>query len=227
MSVILLSGGTSLRMGSPLPKQYLRLHGKVIAKYSFDLFLNQTNAAELIVVCAPEYQHFFEIKTTPEIPIKFALPGLRRQDSVFNGLQAIDPKIPYVCIHDAARPFLSEQIIERTLDAAIEFGAATTAMPIKFTIKEADEKKIVKRTPDRASLWEIQTPQILRRELLETGFAYAIENQITVTDDVSLAELLSQPVKLIEGDERNIKITTPLDLKIAEALQEHHSYNLA
>ncbi|MCH9627325.1 MAG: 2-C-methyl-D-erythritol 4-phosphate cytidylyltransferase [Chlamydiales bacterium] len=208
-SLVLLAGGTGTRMGASQPKQYLLLEGKPIACHSLEVFLSHPTIAQVIVVCAPQYRVYFA-----PYNVQFAEPGERRQDSLFNGLQLVEN--PWVCVHDAARPFLTKEMIDRLLDAAEQAGAATVALPMKCTIKESDPDGFVTQTLDRSRLWEIQTPQLLKKELLEQGFAYAQTHSTTVTDDVSLAELIGKPVKLVEGSARNIKITTPEDLVLCQ-----------
>jgi len=221
VSVILLAGGTGQRMGSPLPKQFLKLSGKEIARYSFDCFTMIPEVSEIVVVCEEQYRHLFDCEM-PDITLRFALPGKRRQDSVYNGFQAVDGTADLVCVHDSARPFITPQIIRNVLLAAYEHGAAVVGMPAKNTIKEVDDDCMVINTPDRSRLWEIQTPQVLYPQYLRDGFRKALENNLTVTDDVSLAELIQKPVKLVLGDYRNIKITTPEDITIAEKILESH-----
>lgn len=212
LGVILVAGGTGTRMGSSLPKQYLPLAEKPLAQHSLDLFLQLEELKELVVVCAPEYQSSFTGQ------IRFALPGNLRQDSVWNGLQQLNPAIDWVCIHDAARPLITLSLIRKVLQEAKITGAATLAMPLKFTVKKGSEDHLVEETPNRSTLWEIQTPQVLRRDWLEQGFAYARTHNQIVTDDVSLIEPLGFPVKLVKGCYTNLKITTPEDLVLAEYL---------
>lgn len=213
ISVILLAGGSGLRMGEEIPKQYLLLNGKPIARYSFDVFLAVPEITEITVVCDPSYRNVFTTESDKQI--RFALPGTRRQDSVYNGLQSVSLEQKIICVHDAARPFIDAPLVSRVLEAGTQNGAATVGLPLKFTVKEATSDQFVKCTPDRSLLWEIQTPQVIRKDLLEAGFSYAIENNLTVTDDVSLVELINHPVKLIEGSPFNIKITVPADLVMA------------
>jgi len=217
LGVILVAGGTGTRMGSSLPKQYLPLAEKPLAQHSLDLFLQLQELQELIVVCAPEYQFHFSGQT------RFALPGVLRQDSVWNGLQQLDPSIDLVCIHDAARPLITLPLIHKVLQAAKTTGAATLAMPLKFTVKKGSEDQLVEDTPNRSTLWEIQTPQVLRRDWLEEGFTYARTHNQIVTDDVSLIEPLGYPVKLVNGCYTNLKITTPEDLVLAEYLWKNRT----
>lgn len=214
-AAILLAGGLGTRMGALLPKQFLPLRGKPIALYSFELFQKIPLIDELIVVCAPEYRSLF---AHTAVPVKFALPGERRQDSVWNGFEKVSRGIELICVHDSARPLIDQQIVTQVLQEASLHGAAVVAVPLKSTIKESKAGGFVSRTLDRKLLWEIQTPQVARREFLEQGFKIAREENLTVTDDVSLVELLRKDVKLVTGSYANIKITTPDDLHVAEAL---------
>ncbi len=221
VSVILLAGGKGTRIKSTSPKQYLLLKNKLMARHSFEVFLSTPNIKEIIVVCEPAYQHYFA--TDSHVPILFALPGERRQDSVFNGLEKVSADTEWVCIHDSARPLINSEIVNRVIDAACEVGAATTGMPLKFTVKESNAQCLVKKTLDRSLIWEIQTPQVIKIDLLKRGFNCANKNNLTVTDDVSLVELLGLPVKLVEGSDCNIKVTTSQDLVIAEHFMEKFS----
>lgn len=220
VSLILLAGGTGTRMQAEMPKQYLPLgiSQKPIARHSFDLLLTLPEVTQMIVVCDPLYRAQFASET----PVLFALPGQRRQDSVYHGLQFVSDDADLVCIHDSARPLISAPLVRRVLKAAISHGAATAGMPLKFTVKETHrepgKENFVASTPNRNFLWEIQTPQAMRPELLKRGFAEAHTQNLTVTDDVSLAELIGHPVKIVEGSYANLKISTPEDLAIAERL---------
>ncbi len=213
-TVILLAGGIGSRMKSEMPKQFLPVGPKPIARHSYDLFVQHPLVDEIVVVCSEEYRHHFDPTVT------FALPGARRQDSVFNGFSAIKSSPELVCIHDAARPFIDSEMISRAITAAEEHGATTVGMPVKHTLKQHDGQQQVTGTPDRSLFWEIQTPQVIKRELLAKGFEKAQREELTVTDDVSLVEQLDQPVKLVEGSYQNIKITTPNDLLLAELIYE-------
>jgi 2-C-methyl-D-erythritol 4-phosphate cytidylyltransferase len=213
ISVILLAGGKGTRMGSSTPKQFLPLKNRAIALYSLEVLLQLEEVIEIIVVCAPEYRHFFS-----KMPVQFAEPGEQRQDSVYNGLQQVSSSARWVCTHDAARPFITPSLVKALFEAGKKTGASSLATPVKNTLKEINGSQDVARTVDRSSIWEIQTPQFLKKELLEAGFALARSQRVTLTDDVSLAELVGHPVKLIQGSYQNIKITTPEDLSFAEWL---------
>ena len=213
ISAILLAGGKGTRMQMPTPKQFLLLKEKPIALYSFQLLAAMPEIQEIVVVCEPEFRFIFQAEASKTIT--FAAPGERRQDSVYNGLKAIQQAADTVCVHDAARPFITAPLVQRVLLAAQEHGAAAAGMPIKFTLKEHDGNAFVKSTPDRSLYWEIQTPQAIRTPLLIEGFRKADAQRLTFTDDVSLVESLQLPVKLVRGCHSNIKITTPEDLDFA------------
>lgn len=222
-SVIFLAGGRGTRMGSATPKQYLPVHGKPLALYSFEVFVSLTEIQDMIVVCEPEYESLF--RNSPkakDLNVQFARPGKRRQDSVWNGIQLLENN-PLVCIHDSARPLIEPSIVRRVVQTADSWDAAVVGVRVRSTIKICDGAQVVIDTPDRASLWEMQTPQVIRLDLLQEGFIYTQNHQLTVTDDVSLVELLGKPVKVVEGSYSNIKVTTPEDLVFVEHLIEKHA----
>lgn len=214
IAAILLAGGVGTRMKSVKPKQFLTLDHLPISTYSLNSFNAVDSIQTLVVVAQPQYRELFQSKKE----IRFASPGERRQDSVYQGLLQIDETYDYVIVHDTARPFVTSTKILELIKGIQEADAACLAVPVKYTIKEAALETFVKRTLDRATLWEIQTPQIIKRDLLVRGFEVAHQKQLTVTDDVSFAELLNGSVKLVLGDEKNFKITTPEDLIYAEYL---------
>lgn len=215
ISVLLLAGGKGARMQTAIPKQYLVLNNKPIARYSYDLFAAMEEISEIIVVCEPEFESVF-VSNLKSPKIKFAKPGILRQDSVYSGLQEIMSDSTLVITHDSARPFIDHSLIRRAIRAGIEYGAATVGMPVKFTVKECDDQAFAKKTPERSKLWEIQTPQVMKTSLLKAGFELLKAQNLIVTDDMMLIEAQGHPVKLIEGSYRNIKITTPEDMKTAE-----------
>lgn len=221
-SLVFLAGGLGVRMGCPLPKQYLPIHQRPLALHSFDVFLSMPEIQEIVVVCEPQYQQIFQKAFPAKRPeIRYALPGIRRQDSVYNGIQLLQED-GLVCIHDSSRPLIDSAMVRQAIQAGEKWNAAVIGVKVKSTIKICDGDQMVLETPDRNTLWEIQTPQVVRLNLLKDGFEYAIERQLTVTDDASLVELLGKPVKVVEGSYANIKVTTPEDLQIVEKLIEKH-----
>ncbi|XP_065627471.1 2-C-methyl-D-erythritol 4-phosphate cytidylyltransferase, chloroplastic [Quercus suber] len=219
VSVILLAGGKGKRMGASMPKQYLPLLGQPIALYSFYTFSQLIEVKEIIVVCDPSYKDIFEgTKENIHVELKFTLPGKERQDSVYSGLQAVDLNSELVCVHDSARPLVSSGDTEKVLKDGWLNGAAVLGVPVKATIKEANSESFVVRTLDRKTLWEMQTPQVIKPELLKKGFELVNREGLEVTDDVSIVEHLKHPVYITEGSYTNIKVTTPDDLLLAERI---------
>lgn len=145
--------------------------------------------------------------------------GASRQESVHLGLNALSEDVELAAIQDGARPLITDEVIERVIRAADHYGAAIPAIPVKDTIKVAPAG-LVQSTPDRKTLQAVQTPQVFEFDLLRAAMKHAEETGAEVTDDSSAVELMGMTVKVVEGDERNIKVTTPLDLIIAEVLLE-------
>ncbi|KAL1802023.1 hypothetical protein ACET3Z_030670 [Daucus carota] len=219
VSVILLAGGKGKRMGASMPKQYLPLFGQPIALYSFYTFSLLPEVKEIIVVCDPSYQDIFEDAIeNPHVDLKFALPGKERQDSVYSGLQVVDPNSSLLCIHDSARPLVSSSDTKKVLIDGWLTGAAVLGVPAKATIKEANMESFVVKTLDRKTLWEVQTPQVMKPGLLKKGFELVNREGLEVTDDVSIVEHLKHPVYITEGSYTNIKVTTPDDMILAEKI---------
>lgn len=144
--------------------------------------------------------------------------GESRQDSVRNGLKEIPPETEIVAIHDAARPFVTEDIIVSSIEAAARHGAAIAAVPVIDTIKNSDEGRFVSGTPDRSLLYSVQTPQTFERRLIQSAYDRAYADGYIGTDDASLVERLGEPVAIVSGSYENIKVTTPPDVATAEAV---------
>lgn len=209
ITLIFLAGGVGSRMGTSVPKQYLPLRGKPVALYSFELFTQIREITEIVVVCEPEYQHFFS-------PAIFAKPGPRRQDSVYSGLQKSTQEMIFT--HDSARPFFEAKYIPFLIDAVRTTGAAALAAPITSTIKQCTATHLVEKTLDRSRIWDMQTPQALWRTLMIQAFDHIQKHNLDVTDDLSMVEAMGLPTRIVPSTPRNFKITTPFDLAVAEAL---------
>lgn len=209
-TLIFLAGGIGSRMGAPIPKQYLLLNHKPIALYSFETFSKCPLITEIVVVCEPEHQHFFSG------PVRFAKPGPARQDSVYSGLLEATQEI--VLTHDSARPFIESKYLPPLLEAVRRTGAATLATPVTSTIKQCQTNRIIEKTLDRTLLWDIQTPQAMRRELFFQAFAHVKKHNLSVTDDLSMVEAMGHPAEIVPCTPRNFKITTPFELAVAETI---------
>jgi 2-C-methyl-D-erythritol 4-phosphate cytidylyltransferase len=220
ISVILCAGGTGTRMGAAVPKQYLPLDGKPIALYSFELFAKSPEIDEIIVVCDPSYQPLFRCN---EKSLRFALPGKRRQDSVYAGLLKTAPQADFVLTHDAARPFLKSASLTAFLQTLVRADAAALAAPVTSTIKQCLPCKKIEKTIDRSCLWEMQTPQGMRRSLFFQALEHIHRQGLEVTDDMALAEAMGYPAEIVPSCATNFKITTPFDLAVAQTHLKNHA----
>ena len=209
VAVILVAGGKGVRFGTTIPKQFLPLGDKPVARHSFDLFQQMPGVQEVIVVCSEFYQKFFPEGT------KFASPGDRRQDSVWNGLLEVTSNPDYICVHDAARPLVRIRDIQLAFEHVQELDAVALGVRMKSTIKRCNHEGKVEETLPRENLWEVQTPQVIRTSLLRQAYAQNVADA-TRTDELSLVEAMGHPVYLVAGDYRNLKITTPEDVDLAQ-----------
>jgi len=219
VSAIVLAAGKGKRMNSTLSKPLLRISGKPLIVYSLEAFNRHSGIDEIILVISPKNRKAIE----KEIKNKFkkikgiVLGGRRRQDSVKNGLNKLSPESNLVLIHDCARPFIKAGFISKLIASAKKFGAAIPGVPVKATIKSV-KSGMIEKTLDRKNLWEIQTPQVFRKSLIQE--AYSKFSKAGVTDDSSLVEKLAKAVKIVRGSYNNIKVTTQEDLLIAETISK-------
>lgn len=222
VAVIIAAAGQGRRMKSAVNKQYLHLHGRPIIAHTLSACIAAACFTQIIVVVAPSEEEIFRREVVfPWFPTyKFFLVsgGKERQDSVQNGLAVLADNIEYVCIHDGARPLAEAALFRHCLAAAQAEGGAIAAVPVKDTIKIADPHGQVLETPPRHKLWAVQTPQIFRRDWLELAYQRAYQEGIQATDDAALLEAAGYPVHIVTADYENIKITTPEDLLLAEAI---------
>jgi len=223
VAAILPSAGSGRRMGENIPKQFLKIYGKPIFVYTLEKFDLCWLINEVILVVRTEDVDAVE-KTVQEWGIKkvsnVIAGGEERQDSVLNGLRILSEEVNIVVIHDAVRPFVSVEKIEEVVKVAREKDAAILAIPVKDTIKRG-ENGCVEATLNRNFLWSVQTPQAFKTDLIKKAFEKARQDGIYATDDSSLVERLGYPVYIVEGEEQNIKITSPEDLLIAEVFVDN------
>ena len=226
-TAIVLAAGSGKRMGTKVHKQYLLMGGKPVLYYSLRAFEDSKRIDEIILVCGAGEEDYCRKEIVEKYGISKArkiIPGgAERYDSVWNGLK--ETKEGYVYIHDGARPFVDEEIIERAYECVSEHHACVAGMPSKDTVKIAGSGNIVTATPDRSSVWIVQTPQVFDTELIRKAYALLMEkDEISVTDDAMVAEqMLGASVRLFYGSYENIKITTPEDLEIAEVFLKRKS----
>jgi 2-C-methyl-D-erythritol 4-phosphate cytidylyltransferase len=217
-AVILPAAGQSRRFhDKAYKKPFAPLAGRAVWLHSAERFMNRSDVKQVIVCVSADDRELFDLKFGANIAIlgvQVIEGGEHRTDSVQRALERVKNEIEYVAVHDAARPCITDQWIDAVFEAARRDGAAILASPVQATLKKVDQKKHIAATVDRESLWEAQTPQVFRRELLIE--AYAKRGRDPVTDDAQLIERLGKPVTIVPCSPLNIKITTRDDLKLAE-----------
>lgn len=216
---VIVAAGSASRMGG-IDKVMAPLGGEPMIVKTVRAFQNCEAVGEIVVVTrqdlvAPIQELCREMDKVRAV----VTGGASRQESVWLGLNAFSEKIQLAAVHDGARPLISWELIDRTVRAANSYGAAAPAIPVKDTIK-VERSGLVESTPDRSRLRAVQTPQVFDFDLLRGALQKAREDGAGVTDDCSAVERLGMKIRLVEGEERNLKVTTPLDLKIAELLLE-------
>jgi len=228
-TAVVLAAGSGKRMQSDVAKQYLLLHGKPVLWYALQVFEESKIIDEVILVvgkgeipyCQQEIVERYGFRKV----IRVIEGGAERYLSVWEALKEIKEQ-GIVFIHDGARPFVSEEILKDTYEAVLEYDACVTGMPVKDTIKISDENGFAVQTPNRRTVWQVQTPQVFKSKLIVEAYRELIENLdeikaagIEITDDAMVVETMkAKAVKLVKGSYANMKITTPEDMKIAQSL---------
>jgi 2-C-methyl-D-erythritol 4-phosphate cytidylyltransferase len=220
-SAIIVAAGQGTRMGPDVDKLFLEVRGRPLIVHTWERFELSPSIHELVLVVRRGMEEVFDDlreRFAFRKKIKITSGGKERQDSVWNGLQAVTPKTEIVAIQDGARPCTSEPLIEATIQAAREVGAAVAAQRVTDTIKESDGGSLIERTVDRTRLWSVQTPQAFRYEVIYRALEIVRRNNAVITDDTAACELIGQSVKLVESTSPNPKATSPSDLPYIEML---------
>ena len=216
------AAGRGLRMGGPVPKQFLSIGGQPLIVHSLRT-LQASSVIDAIVLAVPQADitycqseivgahHFTKV-------IRVIAGGQERQDSVRHALAVVDDQVEIVVVHDAVRPFLTEKMLEKVVAAARANGAAIIALPVQDTVKQVGAGHVIERTVDRRPLWLAQTPQAFKRVWLQEAHQKAEGEGMTSTDDAFLIEWMGRPVMVVEGSGENIKVTRPEDMIIGEAI---------
>lgn len=222
VSAIIVAAGSGSRMGEQnVTKQFMPLCGIPVVIRSALAFEKSDYIDEIVIVAKED-----EISKYQPLLNKYGIKkvssvvkgGQTRQDSVMNGMEAISAKSDFVAIHDGARPLVTQEIIKSVILNAYKFKAASAAAPSKDTPKMISENHFIEKTVERDKLWLMQTPQIFHADLYRAALLNAVEKKFEGTDDCALAEFAGFPVKVVDCGYENIKITTPVDIKIAEAI---------
>lgn len=220
VAVLVLAAGRGARLAAAQPKAFVPLAGRPLLLRTLEAMARVPGVDHVVPVVAADDLPLFErlspdLSTLPKVA-RAVIGGAERQDSMRAGLAALGPDVTLVAVHDAARPFVRVGDVERVLAAARSVGAALLAVPVTDTLKRVREGRVVE-TPDRSEYWAAQTPQAFQVDVLREAVAKASAAGVRATDDVQLVERLGLPVAVVEGDPRNIKITRPGDLAVAEA----------
>ena len=219
---VIVAAGSASRMGG-IDKVMAQLKGEPMILRTVRAFQQCDAVQEIVIVTREDLIRPISSLCAQMDKVKAVVAGGKsRQESVWLGLNALSKDVKLAAIHDGARPLISNAVIDRTVRAAHTYGAAAPAVPVKDTIKVV-KSGLVMATPDRANLRAVQTPQVFDFDLLRGALKKAEEENASLTDDCSAVERMGMSVKIVEGEERNLKVTTPLDLKIAEMLLEEES----
>lgn len=211
VTAIIAAGGSGRRLGSAVPKQLLELGDRSVLQHSVDAFARHPRVDEIVVVLPAA------MAAAPPAflsGVRVVAGGERRQDSVANAVDVLDDRADVVLVHDAARPFVSAEVISRTIDAAAEYGAAIAALPVHDTVKRVDSSRTIVDTLPREDIVLAQTPQGFRRQVLRDAVALGRQG-VAATDEAALAERAGHAVRVVEGNPGNVKITTAADLDAA------------
>lgn len=226
-SVILLAAGSGSRMNSDIPKQYMKLGDRMVINYSLDMFEEDEDISEIVIVAAHTDIGMVKDKIVNRYGYSkvsdVVAGGKERYESVYNGMCALKDA-DYVMIHDGARPFVSHDVIGRLKECVVESKACIPAVMSKDTIRISDDDGFVIMTPKRANVWNVQTPQVFEYRGLKQAFdeyMSHLSEYPAVTDDAMIWELVAKkPVRIVGGDYNNIKITTPEDMAVAHRVLE-------
>lgn len=221
VSAVIVAAGGSVRMGIADSKQFITLLSRPAIEYTLKAFQKSHLIKEIVIVCREQdndrINKIIELNGFSKVS-KLVKGGDSRADSVRNGIGACSESAKYYAIHDGARPLITVEEIERVVEAAFDTGAATLGTSVKDTIKVVDGFNNIESTPIRSQLRAVQTPQVFERDLYRFALENAGDNIINFTDDCSLIENMGGEVLVVKGNEENIKLTTPIDIVIAESI---------
>lgn len=221
VSAVIVAAGGSVRMGIADSKQFIPLLSRPAIEYTLKVFQKCHLIKEIVIVCREQdndrINKIIELNGFSKVS-KLVKGGDSRADSVRNGIGACSENAKYYAIHDGARPLITVEEIERVVEAAFDTGAATLGTSVKDTIKVVDGFNNIESTPIRSQLRAVQTPQVFERDLYRFALENAGDNIINFTDDCSLIENMGGEVLVVKGNEENIKLTTPIDIVIAESI---------
>jgi 2-C-methyl-D-erythritol 4-phosphate cytidylyltransferase len=226
IAAIIVAAGQGTRMGPKVNKLFVEINGLPLVAHAWLTYDHAADIEEIILVIRAGLEdQFIKLGETIAARKTFRLVagGEHRQDSVWQGLQALSPGVELVAIHDGARPCVTHQLITATLAAARECGAGVAAQRVTDTVKETNDGQYIARHLDRSRLWAVQTPQSFRVDIIRRALAEVRSRHLQVTDDTAACELVGQRVRLVESRSPNPKATTPADLQYIELLLRHRT----
>lgn len=220
-AVLLPAAGQSQRFGGKEKKPFVNLDGRAIWLRTAELFVNRDEVAQCLVIVSPEDLETFKRRFGANVAflnIGIVEGGSERFESVANALAQVQEDVDLIAIHDAVRPCVQPQDIDRVFAEAEKTGAAMLAEPVRATLKQVDKSNVIEKTISRENLWLAQTPQVFRKDWLTEAYEKRDQVQETITDDAQLVEALGHPVHVVESDASNLKITAPSDIALADAI---------
>ena len=218
---IIVAAGKGTRMGPDVDKLFLSVAGRPVIAHTWARFDVSSSVDEVVLVTRPDHEETLREVAgllKPQKPFRFVHGGKERQDSVWNGLEALPTTCQLVAIQDGARPCTSTDLITATFAAAAKYGAAVAAQPVTDTIKESQDRQTISRHLDRSRLWAVQTPQTFQVQIIRRALATVREKNLAITDDTAACELIGEKVHLVESKQPNPKITLPSDISLIELL---------
>jgi 2-C-methyl-D-erythritol 4-phosphate cytidylyltransferase len=220
VAAIIPAAGEGRRMGGAVPKQFLQIGGREVLARTLAVFEACEAIDDVWVVVAAEQCVWCQTTIVERYGLRkvrgVVAGGTTRQESVWHGLQQVTDAVGLVVVHDGVRPFVTELLLQQTLDYAGRYGAAIAAVPLKDTLKRVSAAGTVEATVPREHLWRVQTPQAFQHALLRRAFQHAWQQALQATDEAGLIEALGHTVQVVPGYEHNVKITTPDDLVFGE-----------
>ena len=220
VAAIIPAAGEGRRMGGAVPKQFLQIGGREVLARTLAVFEACVAIDDVWVVVAAEQCAWCQTTIVERYGLRkvrgVVAGGTTRQESVWHGLQQVADAVGLVVVHDGVRPFVTELLLQQTLDYAGRYGAAIAAVPLKDTLKRVSAAGTVEATVPREHLWRVQTPQAFQHALLRRAFQHAWQQELQATDEAGLIEALGYTVQVVPGYEHNVKITTPDDLVFGE-----------
>lgn len=222
-TAIIVAAGEGRRFGGQTPKTFLAICGRPMLLRTLDRFFAARAIGKVVVVVAADQRFRAEALIGSDAAFKdrswvVQSGGATRQESVRRGLDVVGHDADVIAIHDGARPFVSAALVDHAVNAALDKGAVVVGLPVRDTIKVVSAERWIETTPARESLWEIQTPQVFRRQIILEAHAWGEREGIDATDDAMLVEKKGERVFVLDGERTNFKVTTPDDLWLAESL---------